>query len=135
MKRLTQLVIFLFVFLLLFNCEKNITTQCETEPTVEARLSSIQKNVFDPYCVGCHSGAAAQGNLDLSAGKAYSNLVNVPSSASGLKRVVPGNSAQSYLMKRLTGADGETIMPPGGKLSQPIIDAIQKWIDDGAKDN
>ncbi len=135
MKTLKQSIGALFVLIMIFSCEKNITTQCEIEIKVDPNLSSIQKNVFNAYCVGCHSGVSAQGNLDLSAGKAYANLVNVPSSASGLKRVVPGNSAQSYLMKRLTAADGETVMPPGGKLAQPIIDAIQQWIDDGAKEN
>ncbi|APF20845.1 hypothetical protein Calab_1045 [Caldithrix abyssi DSM 13497] len=130
-----KIFIMLFVSILFWHCEKNITTQCEVQPTIKPTLSSIQTEVFNGYCVSCHSGAAASGNLDLSPASAYSNLVNVPSSASSLMRVLPGNSDQSYLIKRLIGADGELIMPPAGRLPQNFIEAVQQWIDEGAKNN
>ncbi|WP_456443616.1 c-type cytochrome domain-containing protein [Caldithrix abyssi] len=128
-------LIMLFISIFFWQCEKNITTQCEASPTIEPTLSSIQTEIFNGYCVSCHSGAAASGKLDLSSASAYSNLVNVPSSASSLMRVLPGNSDQSYLIKRLIGADGELIMPPATRLPQNLIEAAQQWIDEGAKNN
>lgn len=123
------------IMVLFYGCEKNITTDSSKDPQIKPKLSSIQKFIFNPSCVGCHSGAAPSGGLNLSEGKAYSNLVNANSRSSNLMRVVPGNSDQSYLMKRLTGANGITTMPPGGKLSQQYINAVGQWIDDGAKNN
>jgi hypothetical protein len=65
-----------------------------------------------------------------------SNLIDVPSGQnSGFVRVVPGNSASSYLYVKITGADGITgdQMPAiGGPLSQGEINLIQTWIDEGA---
>ncbi len=127
--------IFTILFLLLLGCESQITTECESEPVVEATFSSIQKLVFNQKCLDCHSGSAASGNLDLSEGKSYANLVNVNSSGSTLKRVVPGNSDQSYLIWRLQGTNGETLMPPGNKLPASTIKAIIQWIDDGAEND
>ncbi len=129
-------IVLLFTVILFLSCEKNITTECEDNTTtVEPTLSSIQQNVFTPLCVGCHSGAAPQGNLDLSEGNAFVSLVNAPASGANMLRVVPGRSDLSYLMVRLKGEKKTSIMPPSGKLPSQTIEAIAAWIDDGAKQN
>ena len=75
--------------------------------------------------------------MDLSAGRAYASLVNVPSSQySGWMRVVPRSSPQSMLMVQLGGEPGpelEGTMPWGmPKLCTEQIDAIRRWIAAGA---
>ena len=126
---LTTLVIFLA-------CDDQITSSCDADkiPDVPSitTFQSIQNSVFNPRCVSCHGGAVTNGGLDLSQGNAYQNLVNANSIASALKRIVPGESQNSYLMRRLEGAGGETVMPPSGKLDQAVIDSIAAWIDRGA---
>ncbi len=129
-------IVLLFTVILFLSCEKNITNECEDNTaTVEPTLSFIQQNVFTPLCVGCHSGAAAQGNLDLSEGRAFASLINAPASGANMLRVVPGRSDLSYLMVRLKGEKNTSIMPPSGKLPSRTIEAIAAWIDDGAKPN
>ena len=70
-----------------------------------SKFTELQKNIFTPSCAteGCHAGSNLQANLDLTEGKAYTNLVNkqsllFPSS----KRVVPGSKEQSLIYKGLS---------------------------------
>lgn len=129
-------LLILSTFILVIACDDQITSSCDTDisPDISSMttLQSIQNNVFNPRCVSCHGGAVTNGGLDLSQGNAYQNLVNANSIASSLKRIVPGESQNSYLMRRLEGAGGETVMPPSGKLDQAVIDSIAAWIDRGA---
>lgn len=94
---------------------------------------------------GCHSGSSPTGRLNLSAGVAYANLVNVPSGgAPTVKRVQPGNAWQSYLYHKVSGtadlSDNQTVagaqMPlVGNKLSSAQMSAILNWIEEGARNN
>lgn len=104
----------------------------------EATLSSIQTNIFDTRCAlsGCHAGPNAQQGMDLSAGAAHDNIVNVPSNEQPeLDRVEPGQPNASYLIHKIEGRAsivGQR-MPLGREpLSQDEIDAIRDWIADGA---
>jgi Protein of unknown function (DUF1549)/Protein of unknown function (DUF1553)/Planctomycete cytochrome C len=75
--------------------------------------------IFAESCYGCHGAGQQMGNLrlDTNAGKA----------------VIPGDSANSLLMKRITGSGGLARMPLGGTaLSAAKIATIGKWIDAGA---
>ena len=107
---------------------------------VESKFSSIQSNIFNKSCAisGCHDSGSQQAGLDLSSGKAYGNLVNVPSSQKpNILRVKPGDPANSYLVMKLEGASGISgrKMPLGGSLSTEQIDAIKQWISNGAKND
>jgi hypothetical protein len=124
---------------LLTACEKliqgpdNGNNQTDTG-NVRAKFSSIQAKVFTPTCAvpQCHGGTQ---DPNLSAGQAYNNLVNKSSIESPtLLRVKPGDSNNSFLMKKLNG-DGTTRMPLGGELSQVEIDSIALWINNGALNN
>jgi hypothetical protein len=84
----------------------------------------------------CH-GPFKQANLDLRAGTAYANLINVASvMAPGKTRVVPGSSAASFLSQKLHGTQGATEgaqMPLIGQtLSALELQVLDAWIDAGA---
>jgi hypothetical protein len=121
------------------SCADKIVTDCEITVAsidVEANLTSIQKNVFDKNCAiaGCHSGPTPTGNLLLTAGKSYEALINVDNLQGTAKRVIPGDSQNSYLMFKLN-SDNFEVMPPSGQLSKAIRDSIASWIDMGALNN
>lgn len=100
-------------------------------PTLEA----IQANVFDPFCITCHAGAAAPQGLRLDRDNSFSNLVGIPSSeASSILRVAPGDPDNSYLVQKIQGtASSGQQMPLGGPpLPQATIDVVRQWIADGA---
>lgn len=99
-------------------------------PTLEA----LQANLFNPFCVTCHAGAAAPLGLRLDAGNTFNNLVGVQSRQTGLLRVEPGNPDDSYLVRKLEGTASEGgQMPLGGPpLPQSTIDFARQWITDGA---
>ncbi|HGY55207.1 MAG TPA: hypothetical protein ENK44_05890 [Caldithrix abyssi] len=134
MKVFTNVLLFLLAVVVLQNCSDQIVSTCDTEKETPQKVTFtyIQNEVFTPICVSCHGDVLQQGGLDLSSGNAYGNLVNAASTSSSLKRVQPGESQNSYLMKRLRGENGETVMPPSGKLSGALIDSIAAWIDRGA---
>lgn len=123
----------------LCSCADQIVSECEDAAPagLQSKLSSIQQYVFTPSCAitGCHSAVSPQSDLNLSSGSSYSSLVDVTSQEDGvMKRVAPGNSAQSWLMKKLNG-DGTSLMPSAGQLAQAMIDSVAAWIDAGAVNN
>ena len=101
---------------------------------LEPNFNSIQANVFDQYCVHCHSGANAPAQLRLDAVNSYANLVGVPSRETGTLRVAPGNANNSYIIQKLEGTASVGERMPAGlpALPQSDIDVIRQWIGDGA---
>jgi hypothetical protein len=108
-------------------------TCTEPEPTF-AQVQSL----FNQSCVSCHSTDA---DLDLSAGKAYANLVGQPAPSTescGGMLVVPGSPETSYLFIKLSSARpcvGEQ-MPRTDIFPVPLPQCLQKlvrdWIARGA---
>jgi hypothetical protein len=105
-----------------------------------ALLSQLQSDVFTPRCSMCHTGGGGSlpAALNLTAGNSFANLVNVGSLQSpGTARVVPGDPAASYLIRKLEGTNiAGSRMPLGG----PFLDAdtlarIKSWIASGAPNN
>lgn len=90
--------------------------------------------IFSNNCAfsGCHAGASPQQGMNLSAGQAFNNIVNVPSSERPeLLRVDPGDPDMSYLFMKITGAPGivGSRMPLGRPpLSNADIALIEQWI-------
>ena len=109
--------------------------------TIQPTLASIQTEVFNRSCTSpsCHGSNA--GGLNLTSGNAYNQLVNAQSIGDGahnppLLRVKPGKPDSSFLIIKLTapGTTQGTIMPQvGGKLSDDKINAIRRWIANGAQ--
>jgi hypothetical protein len=107
------------------------------EPTpLVPELQSIQDNVFTPICTGCHAGSSAPLGFRLDAGSSFSMLVNTASvEVPSLKRVLPGNPDQSYLIQKLEGHAAVGAQMPLGQppLPQATINVIRQWITDGAQ--
>ncbi len=107
-------------------------------PTLQPTLASIQANVFSTSCAlsGCHSGGAPQQGMSLVSGQSFANIVDVASAEQpSLKRVNPGDAANSYLYMKITGdarITGAQMPLTGGALSADKIAAIRDWINAGA---
>ena len=143
MAKMNVLFLVIGLSVLLFQCADKIVSECEQcddegNIVVRASLLDIQTKVFTPSCAtsGCHSAASRGGNLALTKELSFQELFNANSKSSSLKRVLPGNSAQSFLIKKIKG-DGVSIMPepPAPKLHDAVIDSIVAWIDKGALNN
>jgi CHRD domain/Bacterial Ig domain len=102
-------------------------------------FNEIQTQVLNVSCAsaGCHSGATPPAGLDLTA-SAYARLVNVASvEVPSLRRVVPFDPNNSYLIQKIEGtaAVGQR-MPFGGPfLDATTISRIRAWVSAGAPNN
>jgi len=105
------------------------------DPT--ATFTRVQTEIFTPTCaaLGCHDRLGRQQDQQLQAGVAYTQIVNHPSGEiPSLMRVAPGDPANSYLYRKITGAGitGDR-MPQGGPyLSDAQIKLVRDWIRRGA---
>jgi hypothetical protein len=105
------------------------------DPT--ATFTRVQNEIFTPTCaqLGCHDRIGHQESQVLAPGSAYAQVVNVPSAQMPqLMRVHPGDPANSYLYRKLTGAGitGDR-MPQGGPyLSDAQLKLVRDWIRRGA---
>jgi len=97
----------------------------------------VKSEVFTPTCaaIGCHDPLGRQENLILTADRAFALIVNVRSNQNpSLNRIAPGDSANSYLYRKIVGAGitGDR-MPQGGPyLSDAQIKLVRDWIRRGA---
>jgi hypothetical protein len=111
-------------------------------PPAAATLTTLQANIFGPKCSFCHTGVGPilPGSMNLtSAAATFTSLVGVNSEEQPtLKRVNPGDSANSWVIHKLEGTNLGTTsrMPFGGPfLDQATIDQVKGWIDAGALNN
>ncbi len=108
------------------------------EPTdPNATFTRVQNEIFTPSCAqaGCHDLIGQQSQLVLSAGRGYMNTVSVPSvEMPQLMRVAPGDPANSYLYRKLTGTGitGERMPLQQPPLSASQIRLVRDWIRRGA---
>ena len=106
--------------------------------------SAVQA-IFDAHCITCHDatkvGLPANPAVPLTSDVSYSTLVGMPAMETcGGTRVVPGNSANSYLYHKVADATpcSGSQMPrpfeagPTVPLSAADIATIKGWIDEGA---
>jgi hypothetical protein len=149
---MTRLLLLTFVTaagLMCAGCDEKLSDITGPTPNLEPTLSSIQANIFNMSdssgrlaCIQCHTdqGRVAAGpGLVLLDGRSYQQLVGVPSvGRPGATRVIPGDPANSYLVRKLEGRDinGER-MPRGTGpfLTEGQMLVIRKWISDGAPNN
>lgn len=165
MKRLEYLVV-----IALARCDSVYGEgEAEGEP-VEATLQSIHENVFRASCTftsSCHNQRSADGNLVLGCAidpDRNGDFERAPTSQatmslacwnlSGISadnsleaeavRLVPGDAAASFLVRKLEGRDlalgsedncpmpSTTGCDQSARLSDQTIGAVRKWIDAGA---
>jgi len=88
------------------------------------------KPLLAEKCGACHGAVRQKSSFRLDAGKfLHKGGEEGPA-------IVPGRSGESALIKKLTAADGESLMPPEGEgtpLTREEIDLLRRWIDTGAK--
>ena len=125
-----------------------------TPPPIVPPMVSYAQNVqpiFNATCAtaGCHAGptVVASGNLDLSAGVSFANLVNHAISAGcatqapDVLRVKPGDTMGSMLWRKVAADPARcfSAMPLGttGLIHTAPNDfsTIEKWIQQGALNN
>jgi hypothetical protein len=126
--------------LLVFAQCGDTTNNPATPPTTNTDVSLTHdiQPIFNTNCAvsGCHNVAAAA-QLNLSAGKSHSSLVEVNANQDATqKRVQTGDATNSYLVVKIEGRQKiGSKMPHGSTLSATQIQAIKNWIDQGAKNN
>jgi hypothetical protein len=116
------------------------STSTTTMPVAVSFLTDVQP-ILTASCTApqCHISPNPASTLDLAAGVAYGQLVNVPSAQKPtLLRVLPGNPGKSYMYQKITNARGivGTPMPNvGPALSAAELAMVNQWISAGAPNN
>lgn len=93
-------------------------------------LASIQADVFDLHCLGCHGSANPAQGLDLSPGKALDSLLYRQSLIeTGFNLVQPGDPDNSLLVQKLEGSAATESMPYAlPRLPKHKTDAVRNWV-------
>lgn len=135
------LTVFLVAAFIIAGCSSNNPSSSGgTEPPMNVSFSSEVQQIFAAAgCAAssCH-GATQSAGLELTDTVAYENIVNVSSTeVPSLKRVLPGDAQNSYLIMKLEGRQtvGERMPRLAPALSTHNIEIIRTWIDEGANDN
>ena len=110
--------------LLLLIAGIQVRSQDATKKSVDFRTDIAP--ILAKNCQSCHTGGAPPADLRLDSPAAI-----LQGSISG-KIIIPGKSADSLLVKRITAKTGVG-MPPSGPLSDAQVALITAWIDQGAK--
>src|SRR5262245_20291392 len=121
---------------------------CTPPATTTVAFKDHVQPVFNRSCalVSCHIPGALGGDLDLTPGHSYKQIVNHPSfEQPARKRVKPGDPEGSYLVMKMEGATGISgapmplncpTPPPGGQCPGPDdLPAIKQWIVECATNN
>lgn len=105
------------------------------DPT--ATFTRVQTQIFTPTCaaIGCHDPLGRQQQMVLTAGQAYTNIVNRASTENpSLLRIVPNDPANSYLYRKITGSGitGDRMPQAQTPLTDAQIALVRDWIRRGA---
>ncbi|MBL8222015.1 MAG: DUF1549 domain-containing protein, partial [Bryobacterales bacterium] len=92
----------------------------------EVSFDKEVKPMLEARCVKCHGPAMQMGKLDLRNREA---ALKGGEKGPGL---LPGNSAQSILFKRVAGLE-KPAMPMDGKLTDAEVETLRLWIEQGAR--
>ena len=103
------------------------------DPAQAAFFESKIRPLLVAHCLDCHSGAEAEGGLNLESRAGWQRGGD-SGPAIALDPNGRGDSAESLLYKAVSYADRRIKMPPDGRLSQREIDDLKTWIDGGAFD-
>ena len=106
--------------------DKGATTTPSGDGAATVAFASVQAT-FNK-CIGCHAGAGAKEQLDLSS---YATIMK--GSEHG-PVVIAGDPDGSMIMHALKGEQGKKQMPPAGKLPDDEIQKVADWIKAGAKE-
>ena len=116
----------LFNGLLLVCCAAGLPAIAADRGTSRAELSRQARSLLDERCVSCHNASFQTANLRLDQKEAAFR-----GGDSGAV-ILPGNAAESLLIRRITGSELGLRMPPTGVLPSREIELLRTWIDQGA---
>lgn len=104
-------------------------TNSNKEERVRFFETSVRPILVD-HCYECHGAddgsRGGEFRLDTSSGLRHGGSQG--------PAIIVGKSDESRLVKAIEYGDSHLQMPPEGKLPQDKIDAVKKWIQDGAED-
>jgi hypothetical protein len=101
----------------------------EPQPPADVRFSRDVRPILANRCFKCHGPDLKKAGLALHTSDSATKLL-----PSGGKAVVPGNAADSLLVRRITETDPNERMPQKGDALTPVEVAVLKaWIERGAK--
>src|SRR5437867_3904865 len=83
------------------------------------------KPIFATKCWACHTDSKL-GGLQLD------SLEHVLKGGKSGPAILAGDADNSLLVKAINYADPRLKMPPGGRLEDPDIEALKKWVREGA---
>lgn len=86
--------------------------------------------LFAKHCTACHGGVKAAGKISF----VYRDMA-LATGKSGKPAIVPGNPAESEVMRRVLSTDPDERMPQpdhGPALSESEVAVLRQWIQDGA---
>lgn len=145
-----KIIFVVFATLFIVSCDEQIESEAEllTADWTEQEnitLSDLYDNVFGSTadiqgnCYSCHSTDFPNGNFGYDDNKDafYEATVNANSTQRFDESLIePGEPEQSYLFRKLTGEDiSGSMMPQSGSLNETVINAIRRWIEQGAQNN
>ena len=109
-------------------CHAQIVAQPPPEATPRVNFTGQIEPILEARCYACHGDQLQLRKLRLDR-----RADAVQGGESGIGAIVPGDSANSLLIRYVTGLDEEVVMPPeGDKLSPDDVDLLRTWIDQGA---
>ena len=135
-----KILILFSALLLLAGCSEDKSSPTAPTTTAISFANDVQP-IFNNNCVGCHApgGPAPAQILNLSAGVSYANLVNKPSAQDASWLLVdPTDDSKSLLYQKLKGTATvgfNAVMPPSGALPNDVVDVVEQWLNEGAKNN
>jgi hypothetical protein len=105
-----------------------LTLQPSRSAADEIRFNRDIRPILSNRCFKCHGPDLKKGGLDL-----QNRDTALQKLKSGGLAIVPGKSAESLLMERVTAADATERMPPKGEpLTAAEVAKLKAWIDQGA---
>jgi hypothetical protein len=85
--------------------------------------------IFTRHCLKCHGPKKQASGLRFDRRSSLLRGGDI-----GEPTIVPGESAESFLIKVVSDSDSDVTMPPeGDRLSKKEVDILRAWIDQGAK--
>src|SRR6185295_19458060 len=113
-------------FVLLSPLHAQTTTRLPAVAKVTIDYTEHVKPLLASKCFGCHGAKQQQSGLRLDLRQ------NALRGGDYGAVIVPGNSAESKLILRVSGPDAGLQMPPTGPLAPEEIGILRAWIDQGA---
>jgi len=109
-----------------------LSSDAPAEVTVTVQTDGINfsrdiQPIFADRCYSCHGAEKRKGGLRLD------RKADAFAGGDNGKAILPGKSAESRLIRNVSGLDPDTVMPPKGeRLTSSQIATLRQWIDQGA---